>query len=67
MAVIFANFFPYYVNYVIKTKYILLELKAPWPMSAISGTYNRGHNILEFVDILPNASFTKSETENCYY
>ena len=32
-------------------------------MSAISGTYNRGHNILEFVDILPNASFTKSETE----
>ena len=33
-------------------KYILLELKVPWPMSAISETYNRGHNILELVDIL---------------
>ena len=42
-------------------KYILLELKVTWPMiSAISETYNRTHNILEFVDILPNVSFTTS-------
>ena len=41
----------------------MLELKAPWPMSAISETYNRGHNILELVDILPNVSFTKSVTK----
>ena len=62
------NFFPYSINYVIKTKYFLLELKAPWPMSAISETYNRGHNILELEDILPNVSFTTSETEtDCYY
>ena len=32
-------------------------------MSAITETYNRGHNILELVDILPNVSFTKSEME----
>ena len=48
-------------------KYILLELKVPWPMSAISETYNRGHNILELVDILPNVSLTTSETELDYY
>ena len=30
----FANFFPYFINYVIKTKYILLGSKAPWSMSA---------------------------------
>ena len=41
----------------------MLELKAPWPMSAISETYNRGHNILELVDVLPNVSFTKSVME----
>ena len=31
--------------------------------SAISESYNLAHNILEFVDILPNVSFTTSETE----
>ena len=39
------------------------ELKVPWPMSAIFETYNRTHNILELVDILPNVSFAISETE----
>ena len=62
-AVIFDNFFPYSINYVIKTKYILLELKALCSMSAISETYNCGYKILELVDILPNVSFTASETE----
>ena len=32
-------------------------------MGAISETYNRGHKILEIVDILPNVSFTASETD----
>ena len=42
-------------------KYILLELKVPRPMSsAICESYDRPHNILEFVDILPNVSFTTS-------
>ena len=50
-----------------KTKYILLELKVPLPMSAISETCNRGHKVLELIDILPNASFTTSETERDYY
>ena len=36
-------------------------------MSAIFETYNRAHNILELVDILPNASFTTTETERDYY
>ena len=36
-------------------------------MSAISETYNRGHNILELADILPNVSFTAIETESDYY
>ena len=36
-------------------------------MSAISETYNRADNILELVDILPNVSFTTSETERGYY
>ena len=36
-------------------------------MSAISETYNRAINILELVDILPNVSFTTSETERDYY
>ena len=36
-------------------------------MSAISETYNRAHNILELVDILPNVSFTTNETERDYY
>ena len=36
-------------------------------MSAISETYNRAHNILELVDILPNVSLTTSETELNYY
>ena len=26
-------------------------------------TYNRGHDILELLDILPNVSFAKSKTE----
>ena len=42
---------------------MLLELKVPWPMSAIFETYNRTHNILELVDILSNVSFAISETE----
>ena len=33
-------------------------------MNAISETYNRSHKILELVDILPNVSFTTSETES---
>ena len=45
----------------------MLELKVPWPMSAISETYNRTHNILELEDVLPNVSFTASETERGYY
>ena len=61
--VIFYNFSPYSINYVIKTKYILLELKALCSMSAISETYNRGYKMLELVDILPNISLTTSETE----
>ena len=61
------TFFPYSINYVIKAKYILLELKVSWHMSAISETYNRGHNILELADILPNVSFTASKTESDYY
>ena len=52
----------YSINYVIKTKYILLELKASWPMSAFSEIYNCGHNILELVDVLPNVSFTTKRT-----
>ena len=32
-------------------------------MSAVSETSNHGYKILELVDILPNVSFTKSETE----
>ena len=36
-------------------------------MSAISETNNHGHNILELADILPNVSFTTSETERNYY
>ena len=36
-------------------------------MSAISETYNRGHSILELIDILPNDSLTKSETELDYF
>ena len=36
-------------------------------MSAISETYNRTHNILELEDVLPNVSFTTSQTERDYY
>ena len=36
-------------------------------MSAISETYNRAHNILELMDILPNFSFTTSEMDPDYY
>ena len=36
-------------------------------MSAISKTYNRVHNTLELIDILPNVSFTTNETEHDYY
>ena len=34
----------------------MLELKEAWPKSAISETCYCAHNILEFVDILPNVS-----------
>ena len=46
----------YSINQVIKKKHILLELKVPWPMSAISESYNRTHNILELEDVLPKNS-----------
>ena len=36
-------------------------------MSVISETYNRAHNVLELVDVLPNVSFTTSESEHDYY
>ena len=36
-------------------------------MSDISETYNRAYNILELFDILPNVSFTISETGRHYY
>ena len=32
-----------------------------------SEIYNRGHIILELVDILPNVSFTTIKTERDYY
>ena len=35
-------------------------------MSAISKNWNRAHNILELIDILPNVSFTISETKRDY-
>ena len=38
----------------------MLELKAPWPMSVISETYNRGHNIFELLDILGIPEFLGS-------
>ena len=41
---------------------MLLELKVPPPISAISEAYNHAHNILELADIL-NVSFTTSEME----
>ena len=55
--------FPCIINYVIKARYILLELKVPWPMSAISETYKRAHKILGLEDILPNASVTLIKQE----
>ena len=45
-------------------KYFYLELVSA--MSAISETYNHAYNILKLVNILPNASFTTSETERDY-
>ena len=36
-------------------------------MNVISETYNRAHNILELVDILPNVTFITSETKRDYY
>ena len=36
-------------------------------MSVIYETYNRAHNILELVDILPNVTFITSETKRDYY
>ena len=45
-----------------KRKYILLELKVPCPMSVIPETYKRAHNDWQLGDILPNVSFTRSET-----
>ena len=32
----------------------MLELKVPWPRSAIFETYHRIYNILELEDVLPN-------------
>ena len=64
LAVIFANFFLYSINQVIKTKYIILELKVPGPMSTISETYNYAHNILELADVLPNVYFTTNMKRN---
>ena len=46
---------------------MLLEIKVPWPMSAICETYNGAHNILELEDVLTNASFTANEKERDYY
>ena len=37
------------------------------PKSAISEAYNCAHNILKFVNILPNVSFTTIEAECDYY
>ena len=45
----------------------MLELKVLWPMSVISETYNRTHNILELEDVLSNVTFTVSEMERGYY
>ena len=36
-------------------------------MNAIFETYNRAHNSLELVDILPNVSFTTIEKERGYF
>ena len=36
-------------------------------MSAISEGYNHTHNFLELEDVLPDVSFTASETEWDYY
>ena len=36
-------------------------------MSAISEIYNHAHNISKLSDVLPNVSFTTSETECDYY
>ena len=57
---LFAIFFS--VKYGMKRKYILLELKVPCPMSVIPETYNGAHNDRQLGDILPNVSFTRSET-----
>ena len=51
----------------IKKRYILLELKVKWPMSANSETYNRTRNNLELENVLPNISLATSETERGYY
>ena len=51
----------------VKKIYMLLELKVPWAMSAISETYNRTHNVLELHDVFTNLSFTVSEMERDYY
>ena len=48
-------------------KYILLESKVLWTMSAVFETYNCAHNILELVDFFPNVSFITSEKERDYY
>ena len=36
-------------------------------MSAFSESYNRAHNILKLLGILPNVSFTTSEMELNYH
>ena len=63
-AVIFANFFLYSINPVIKAKYTVLEWKVPWPMSTISETYNCAHSILELADILLYVYFTTNMKRN---
>ena len=35
-------------------------------VGVISETYNHAHNILKLVDILPNISFSTSETKHDY-
>ena len=44
----------------------MLELKVQWPMSAISETYNRSHNILELVDILPRMFYLTASSINVW-
>ena len=56
----------FYKKKLIKAIFFSLEKKTPWSMSAISELYNRGYNILELFDNLPNFSFAKTETDRDY-